>query len=367
MELDPQQKRAVEVAVSSFFCVITGAPGTGKTTITLAVVRRFAELRRPILLLAPTGKAAQVLMRAVGAEASVMTIDKLLASEEAETWTGATVLVDESSMTPVTKLEAVRAALSPVRMILVGDANQLPPTLGESVLLDLLKDVDVPRVMLDKVFRQSAGTALYENLSRLRTNKCMSCGDFMIDKSFTVATGDMIIPADKDDRGDNANDKGDVAGPFTMARLVRRMCRANPVPQFLCMSNKTRDVLNPMIQKRLQKRFDPKGERRPILKTGLLEGDRVVCNENMYPPTGGTQILVANGAMGEIMMRPTDGKLVVRWATVDAKGKSVAYDDEFNVKTSRFTTRFDLSYCMTVHKAQGDQVSLHFARLTNKN
>ncbi|MDO4741688.1 MAG: AAA family ATPase, partial [Eubacteriales bacterium] len=166
----PQQRQAIETAVSSGMTVITGGPGTGKTTIIKCIIK-LLSVHGEVALAAPTGRAAKRMSEACGMEAK--TLHRLLeyGGEEGDFARGQdnplemdTLIIDEMSMVDIFLMRSVLRALVPgTRLIMVGDADQLPSVGAGNVLRDILDSKAIPAVMLTEIFRQDEKSMIVHN------------------------------------------------------------------------------------------------------------------------------------------------------------------------------------------------------------
>ncbi|HBK52545.1 MAG TPA: ATP-dependent RecD-like DNA helicase, partial [Syntrophomonas wolfei] len=179
IKLAARQKEAVATAVSEKIMIITGGPGTGKTTIVNAITRIFAALKLKITMAAPTGRAARRLRESTGLEA--MTIHRLLefspreggfARNRENPLNTDVVIVDESSMIDSLLMYNLLKAIPPQAiLILVGDVNQLPSVGPGNVLQDLIESGRFPVIELTDIFRQAKGSRIVYNAHRINQGK----------------------------------------------------------------------------------------------------------------------------------------------------------------------------------------------------
>ena len=346
----PQQRQAVELAAASQVMLLTGGPGTGKTTSLRGVLALFEQLGLETALAAPTGRAAKRLGEACGAEAT--TIHRLLETQfdsrtgqlvfthdEDEPLEADAVIVDETSMVDVPLMRALLAALrGDCRLILVGDPDQLPSVGPGNLLSDLLRSGKVPTVRLTEIFRQAARSAIVRNahlvdqgqVPDLRRN---DSDFFFLRRRDPARTAETVVELVAD-------------------RLPRNM--GIPADQIMVLSPTRRHQtgtasLNQQLQEALNPPAPGKGERRfgPYL---FRTGDRVMQVKNnydiMWKETGGlgAGLGVFNGDIGFITGIDERGETI----TVDFEGRVVEYSPDM-------LGELEPAYAMTVHKAQGSE------------
>jgi len=175
---DEVQKDAVRTAVKAKFMVLTGGPGTGKTTTTLAVIRAFQKMGAEILLAAPTGRAAKRMTETTGMEAK--TIHRLLEFKppegcqrnEENPLDCDLLIIDETSMVDIILFyNLLKAVKDDTVVILVGDADQLPSVSAGNVLNDIIDSGAVSVVRLQRIFRQAQGSMIVTNAHRINTGE----------------------------------------------------------------------------------------------------------------------------------------------------------------------------------------------------
>jgi len=332
MQYDEIQLRAIREAVLSKVFVLTGGPGTGKTTTTLGIMTAFEEAGAKILLAAPTGRAAKRLSEATGMEAK--TIHRLLEVKPPEGYKmneenpleGDVLIVDECSMIDIILMYNLLKAL-PDRMtlILVGDVDQLPSVGAGNVLADILASGRVPFVKLERIFRQAQGSRIIMNAHRI--NKGQN-----IDMRGGRESDFFFAPQET---------------PEEAADLIVKYCREN-LPNYYHVSPLTDiQVLTPMqrgvvgavnLNQRLQEAMNPT---KICLHRGGTEyrlHDKVMQIRNDYDKE------VFNGDIGFI----SNVNMEERELTVNFDGRDVEYD----------VSELDelvLAYATTIHKAQGSE------------
>lgn len=348
--LAPAQRQAVELALKAGALVITGGPGTGKTTILRFVITLLEEMGTEYALCAPTGRAAKRMGEATGRDAS--TIHRLLEYSYGEggfgrnaenTLLADVVVVDEMSMVDVPLMAALLRALAPgTRLIMVGDSDQLPSVGPGNVLRDMVDSGQIPVVRLTEIFRQSGRSAIVTNAHRINE-------------------GQMPILEGLEDFGFEPMEEQEA--------VIRRLIALNSGKAAkLGAQEPLQDiqVLAPMkkgplgvyqLNKRLQEALNPPAHKKKERKYGdvvFREGDKVMQIKNDYrlawtrslphqPPEMGEGVY--NGDLGTIM-------------SIDLYDQTleVLFDDGRSaVYSFSMLEELELAYCISIHKSQGSE------------
>lgn len=348
--LAPAQRQAVELALKAGALVITGGPGTGKTTILRFVITLLEEMGTEYALCAPTGRAAKRMGEATGRDAS--TIHRLLEYSYGEggfgrnaenTLLADVVVVDEMSMVDVPLMAALLRALAPgTRLIMVGDSDQLPSVGPGNVLRDMVDSGQIPVVRLTEIFRQSGRSAIVTNAHRINE-------------------GQMPILEGLEDFGFEPMEEQET--------VIRRLIALNSGKAAkLGAQEPLQDiqVLAPMkkgplgvynLNKRLQEALNPPAHKKKERKYGdvvFREGDKVMQIKNDYrlawtrslphqPPEMGEGVY--NGDLGTIM-------------SIDLYEQTleVLFDDGRSaVYSFSMLEELELAYCISIHKSQGSE------------
>ena len=346
----PQQKEAVRLAATSQVMLLTGGPGTGKTTSLRGVLALFEHMGLETAQAAPTGRAAKRLGELCGMEA--YTIHRLLetrmdpatgrlafARDEDDPLKADAVIVDEASMVDITLFRALLAALrGECRLLLVGDPDQLPSVGPGNVLSDLLRSGRIPVVRLTEIFRQAARSAIVRNAHAVNRGEMPELSGresdfFFLKRRDPQSTAETVVD-------------------LVTRRLPERM--GIPSDQIQVLSPTRRYTtgtgsLNRMLQEALNPAAEDKGERR-FGEFVFRAGDRVMQVHNNYDivwrERDGSEsgMGMFNGDIGRIeTVDPRDGTV-----TVDFEGKVVEY-------TPDLLGELESAYAVTVHKAQGSE------------
>ncbi len=335
VELAPKQREAVEAAAMHKVVVITGGPGVGKTTIIRAIISILLRSRLRIRLAAPTGRAAKRLGEATSQDA--MTLHRLLEfdprsgkflrSVDNPVETDA-IIVDESSMIDVQLGAALLDATpSAARLIIVGDADQLPSVGPGAVLRDTIDSGAVPCVRLTEIFRQAAASRIVENAHRILG------GSPPIGSSMQDAVHDFFVVQRRD-----AQDAADVIEQLVTERIPGTFSH-DPVDevQVLCpMHRGPAGTTN--LNAKLQARLNPTGESLESRGQVLRVADKVMQTRNDYEKG------VFNGDLGRIVSVDAEARSL----EVQIDGRLVSYDES---ELESLT----LAYAVSIHKSQGSE------------
>ncbi len=343
----PLQKQAIRTALENRVMVLTGGPGTGKTTIVNAILALFEQQLDRVALAAPTGRAAKRLSELTGREAKtihrLLEVDFSKGSEEARfihneanPLRADVVIVDEMSMVDDKLFESLLAALRPsARLVLVGDADQLPSVGPGNVLGELLRSGCVPTVRLTEIFRQAAESLIVSNAHGIVEGKLPRQGG-KTDDFFMIEAGGAACQQ--------------LVCDLVSTRLPRTY-HLDPVRdiQVLCPSRKGplgTETMNELLQQLL----NPPAPGKPELKRGSRvwrQGDKVmqICNDYdiLYERDGGENGAGAfNGDIGYIQrIDPGEPALEVR------------FDDRRVVYAAEQMEELEPAYAVTIHKSQG--------------
>lgn len=347
---DDKQREAIEYAVSKGMLILTGGPGTGKTTTVKGIIQLMKNRGLKVCLAAPTGRAAQRMEELTGYEAS--TIHRLLEVEFKENDASQSfvhnlknpldcdaVIVDELSMVDVTLFAALLDALPlHCRLIMVGDQDQLPPVGAGNVLRDMIDSGVIPVVVLDKVFRQAMKSRIITNAHRVVKGEMPEFDNSAESDFFLLRENSRYL------------------APRKILDLVTKRLPAgyglDPMNdiQVLCPSRKgevgTQNI-NAILQEALN---PPSNEKHEIRYKGytLREGDRVMQIKNNYDvpwfKIGENGTGVFNGDIG-VLTRIDKANDVI----------NVRFDDKEAMYSIENVKELELAYAMTVHKSQGSE------------
>lgn len=333
--LAEKQKHAVQAALKHKVMVITGGPGTGKTTIINSIIRIFKRMQRQVLLAAPTGRAAKKMSEATGHEAK--TIHRMLEvspreggfkRNEKNPLEADLLVVDEVSMVDtVLMYHLLKAVPSHATLILVGDLDQLPSVGAGSVLKDIIGSGQVPTVTLDEIFRQSRQSRIVLNAHRVNKGQ-------MPDPSFERDTPQDFYYIELDE-------------PEAILQKVIELCRERIPQKFELDPLRDIQVITAMhkgllgtrnLNLELQKTLNP-------AKSGLARGDRTFKpGDKVMQTSNNYDRDVFNGDIGVIKKINSEAQEIV----VDFDGRLIPYD-------YRDLEELLHAYAISVHKSQGSE------------
>ena len=350
IDYSSQQLEAIREAATSGLLLITGGPGTGKTTILNGILELLGRMQLRCLLAAPTGRAAKRLSEVTGEDAS--TIHRLLeagidpatgkmffARDEENPLKCDAVIVDEMSMVDIQLLHSLLQAIPQgKRLILVGDPDQLPPVGPGFPFGDMLRSGVLPSVRLTEIFRQAQQSLIVMNAHRVNQGempdlKCVTSDFFFMRRSSEEA----------------------------VCSLIRDLC-ATRLPQNMGISSDQIQVLSPTrkgavgtvnLNRLLQEALNPPGPDKKERAFGdylFREGDRVMQIRNNY----------------DILWKKTDASMVgagifngdvgiIQSIDTGAETLSVLFDDKVAEYDFTQLSELEPAYAMTVHKSQGSE------------
>ncbi|MCF0137449.1 MAG: ATP-dependent RecD-like DNA helicase [Oscillospiraceae bacterium] len=345
----PMQKRAIELALNNQMIVLTGGPGTGKTTIVKAILKMFDELEIDTFLAAPTGRAAKRMTELTGMEAS--TVHRLLGAkmsdngenliftkDEEDKLACDALILDECSMVDITLMQALLKALkSDCRLVLVGDADQLPSVGPGNVFSDIIRSELVPTVRLTEIFRQNVESKIVRNAHMINRGE---------HPGFEENTGDFFRL-----KRIQGGTTVDTVLELCSKRLPEKMKIPSNQIQVLSPTRKgetgtvnlnrcLQAVLNPPSEEKKEKIFGD---------TVFRVGDRVMQIKNNYDViwktgSGISGMGIFNGDIGVIKDIDSASELM----TIDFDDRLVSYGFEM-------LNELEHAWAMTVHKSQGSE------------
>ena len=364
MRYAPEQKNAIELAATRRLMAVTGGPGTGKTTIIRAVLRLFREMRVDCLLAAPTGRAAKRMTELTGQEA--YTVHRLLGAS----WSGESdeltfrrneedplrcdaVILDECSMVDIMLIQALLKALpKDCRLVLVGDADQLPSVGPGSFFLDVLRSGAVPSIRLTEVFRQSGESRIISSAHSINRGESpdlrLNKGDFFfLQRPVGERTVSTVVELCSERLPGNMG--------FDPAEIQVLTPTRRGETGTAALNIRLQEALNPPSPDKKEKIF---GE------TVFREGDRVMQIRNNYDivwcrggdvqaimdgrtspgaaPEAGAGIF--NGDLGTILRIDPENELI--WIDFDEKLSWYGFDQ---------LNELEHAFAVTVHKSQGSE------------
>lgn len=343
LKLDPSQAEAIRAAAESSLSIITGGPGTGKTTIIHGILMLYETLGLNAKLAAPTGRAAKRMSETTGYEAS--TIHRLLeydpnisgfTRDEDNPIEADAIIVDESSMIDIELFAALLAAVDTgTRIVFVGDADQLPSVGPGNVLNDLIRSGAAKTAFLHTIHRQKEGSVISSHAHEIiegNVPQIDNQSDFMLigkhDEDVALATIEEVV-GERIEKSFHFNPFSDVQvlAPFRRGKL---------------------GVEN--LNLRLQERLNPPAPYKAEIRFGeglFREGDKVMQIQNNYKMVwedaerSGEGVF--NGDIG-IITTIEDGEVHVQFS-----------DDKCAVYDRDSLGQLTLAYCSTIHKAQGSE------------
>ena len=345
-QLADAQREAVKRSLSDGVLVVTGGPGTGKTTILRFIISIMESRGLELELSAPTGRAAKRITDATGSEAR--TLHRLLeynaSSEEFNRdedypIEADVVIIDEMSMVDISLFHALLKALAPgTRLIMVGDVDQLPSVGPGNVLRDVVSSGVAPVIRLNEIFRQAGRSSIVTNAHLVNRGSMPVLGredeDFLF---YNCPNAEIALNS-----------------VLNLCADYAYLGKANEIQVLSPMKGNTLGVLN--LNSRLQDELNPARPDKPELQFGDIifrEGDRVMQIKNDYdmvwtkPEKDGEAegMGVFNGDIGTIMELDNANKYL-----------TVLFDDERSADYN-FTQleELELAYCISVHKSQGSE------------
>ncbi len=344
-----QQRQAVALAAREGVLILTGGPGTGKTTTVRGIVALFQKMGLDILLAAPTGRAAKRMSELTGMEAQ--TVHRMLGmswnetshqvtftKSEKEPLEADAVIVDEMSMVDLSLFSALLRALRPgTRLVLVGDADQLPSVGAGNVFSDLIRSGRVETVFLREVFRQAEQSAIIRNAHAVNMGE---------PPQLTNNQGDFFFLCRRDAE--------------RVVSTVVELCKTR-LPDNMGVPSDQIQVLTPTrkgpsgtirLNQCLQEALNPRAPGKMEIQWGdrlFREGDRIMQTRNDYDvvwekPDGTIGTGMFNGDVGKIIQIDPSGE----WLAVNFEDRVATYGVEM-------LNEVDLAYAQTVHKAQGSE------------
>ncbi len=344
----PMQREALFTSLECGVMILTGGPGTGKTTVVKALLSIFASMGKKVVLAAPTGRAAKRMSEATGKEAK--TVHRMLEMERAgdgkmrfakgekNPLTESVVIVDEASMLDLALTEALLSAMKRgSRLILIGDSDQLPSVGAGNILYDLIASERIRTIKLTEIFRQSKESLIITNAHKINSGNMPTLNVTDNDFFFVARESDAAIP--------------EAIAALITERLPRAYGKdVRESIQVITPSKKGQGgavSLNAVLQASIN---PPARFKREKSSHGTLfrEGDRVMQITNNYDieweRRGAVGVGLFNGDIG-----------IVQKIDTAAEKVTVAYDDRLADYSFDMLEELELAYAITVHKSQGSE------------
>lgn len=371
LELSEKQVEAVKMVNDNNVCIITGGPGTGKTTIIKTIIDIYKSRGKKVVLCAPTGRAAKRMTEATGEEAS--TLHRLLeigkvSDEKPDPDLDITpidadvVIIDEMSMVDIFLMNyVVKALFKGTKLVLVGDTDQLPSVGPGVVLKDLIDSKRIPYIRLNKIFRQALQSEIIVNSHKVNEginfledvkNNAVDMKISMNDDDFTQSKKSKEQDKDKpSNRSDTKNDFFFIQEKSTM-QIINKILELYNLEEQIITPSKKGDLGTKNLNKVIQENFNPASVIKNEKKFGEIiyrEGDKIMQTKNnydiMWRRKSEINSGIFNGEMGVIEKIDDEaGEVKIRFD--DDKVAFYSYQD---------LDQIEHSFAITVHKSQGSE------------